>query len=628
MGGRGRSIVRLVVIVFALLLASIAGYVVLPPRAAAATVVCGHLTGANVWTLAGSPYYLTCGVEVDAGASLSIESGVTVLATTGPLWGYLLVRGTLTVSGTANDPVVFDSNASMPARGDWAGISIWYTAYAQISGLVVRHAFYGLTVAAPSPSGQAFLLRDSEFAFNELGLDYGLGLDPVVGSFSGLSVHDNRVGIRTNTTIMVTSSTIQENLETGIAVWGTLYLTNSTVADNGGSGIAISAWIPPPGTYGRSMITCSAIARNGFGPTATGYGIDVGTDPGANVVSVSRNHIVDNAQQARDTGAGSWDDGRTGNFWSDYTGADGDGDGFGDTPYVIDADSIDHRPLIAPVPDCPGGGPGPVDRPPSAAAALDAQLTGAGLQDVTLTWDRSPDDGAGEQDVAAYLLYGSTRFNRAGAGYALLATLPPGTTTFTDAGAGLGDRDMRFYRLVAKDIGGQTTASADQFAKYARSLAAGPHLLSIPLRMSDTRIDTVLRGVDYRLARTYVNPAGQGKNWLIRAGDHPWGDLTDVDETRALWLLVNTDSDLVVAGLVRASVTVPLAVGWNFVGYPSFVDRAVGDALSGVRYQTVEGFDPSNGPYYLERLDATSVLRAGDGLWVHVSEPFDWTLTN
>jgi hypothetical protein len=42
------------------------------------------------------------------------------------------------------------------------------------------------------------------------------------------------------------------------------------------------------------------------------------------------------------------DDGTKGNYWSDYTGRDADGNGIGDTPYKLDLNYVDHYPLISP----------------------------------------------------------------------------------------------------------------------------------------------------------------------------------------------------------------------------------------------------------------------------------------
>ena len=42
----------------------------------------------------------------------------------------------------------------------------------------------------------------------------------------------------------------------------------------------------------------------------------------------------------------TWDDGKEGNYWSDYNGTDGDNDGIGDTPYVVDVLNQDRYPLM------------------------------------------------------------------------------------------------------------------------------------------------------------------------------------------------------------------------------------------------------------------------------------------
>jgi parallel beta-helix repeat protein len=69
-------------------------------------------------------------------------------------------------------------------------------------------------------------------------------------------------------------------------------------------------------------------------------------------VLIFHNRIVDNAVQATDDNflLTAWDNGYPsgGNYWSDYYGNDTDGDGIGDTPYVISDDVADRYPLMAP----------------------------------------------------------------------------------------------------------------------------------------------------------------------------------------------------------------------------------------------------------------------------------------
>jgi parallel beta-helix repeat protein len=45
----------------------------------------------------------------------------------------------------------------------------------------------------------------------------------------------------------------------------------------------------------------------------------------------------------------TWDNGNRGNYWSNYNGADNNGDGIGNSPYIIDENNQDNYPLIEPV---------------------------------------------------------------------------------------------------------------------------------------------------------------------------------------------------------------------------------------------------------------------------------------
>ena len=67
--------------------------------------------------------------------------------------------------------------------------------------------------------------------------------------------------------------------------------------------------------------------------------------------TIYHNNFVNNALQVvGDTDSvNSWDNGTVGNYWSDYKGIDWDGDGIGDTPYIIDERNRDNYPMMEPV---------------------------------------------------------------------------------------------------------------------------------------------------------------------------------------------------------------------------------------------------------------------------------------
>jgi hypothetical protein len=63
---------------------------------------------------------------------------------------------------------------------------------------------------------------------------------------------------------------------------------------------------------------------------------------------IYHNSFVRNAIQVETDGysANAWDDGVSGNYWSDYNGTDLNHDGIGDFPYFIDGNNVDDHPLM------------------------------------------------------------------------------------------------------------------------------------------------------------------------------------------------------------------------------------------------------------------------------------------
>ena len=134
-----------------------------------------------------------------------------------------------------------------------------------------------------------------------------------------------------------------KNFSIGMYIW----TSNNTITECAVSDTIVGILLA--GDY--NIITNNYIARNENGIF---FGVNPPKNETLNIV-ITHNSFIDNdihfsgcVCEDYDTTEPihTWDDGKEGNFWSDYKGADADDDGIGDTPYIIDVQNQDRYPLM------------------------------------------------------------------------------------------------------------------------------------------------------------------------------------------------------------------------------------------------------------------------------------------
>jgi len=123
------------------------------------------------------------------------------------------------------------------------------------------------------------------------------------------------------------------NTSPGIELWNTRDCTIiNNIVSNNEIGIIL-------GYSNNNTLSGNTVSNNEFG-------IWLYSSNNNNILY--HNNLVDNQYNALDNNVNNqWDWGTTGNYYSDYTGTDSNGDGIGDTPYPIQGgSSVDNYPLM------------------------------------------------------------------------------------------------------------------------------------------------------------------------------------------------------------------------------------------------------------------------------------------
>ncbi|MDX2360997.1 MAG: T9SS type A sorting domain-containing protein [Crocinitomicaceae bacterium] len=165
---------------------------ILPCSIFSQTNVGGQMSVNTTWDLAGSPYIVSNNILLDSAITLTIDPGVVVKFDIDKM---IQVRGIVRAIGSASDSIVFTSNETIPAKGDWQ--SIYFDTQASpfdsvnLTGSIFNYCiveYAGSAIAnngAISSSTGAPLIQYCTFRFN------GKGGFSIGGSAGSVIIRDN-----------------------------------------------------------------------------------------------------------------------------------------------------------------------------------------------------------------------------------------------------------------------------------------------------------------------------------------------------------------------------------------------------------------------------------------------------
>lgn len=325
------------------------------------TYVSGIISSNTTWTAEDSPYIVTGSILVEEGVTLTIEPGVVVKFNSAKA---MQIDGELIAQGTEAEPIVFTSNQSSPASGDWCNIvftdiSVDAT-YDEdgnyLSGSIMQYCTveYGGgsdTPAIKTISSSPFIdhCNVKNNGYSGIRVNHGspkitnsnisnnLGYYPYIYG-GGIYIDKGEVTISNNiisgnsaqrgggiytcgigTVTLITNNTITDNSATHLgggihAIEGSMIKISGNIISNNSATDGGGIWYG--GLEGTMTISYNEIVGNGA-TTGKGGGIHIGSAADLDLVWINYNNVHDNIPYDvyNANPCGSPDANATNNWW-------------------------------------------------------------------------------------------------------------------------------------------------------------------------------------------------------------------------------------------------------------------------------------------------------------------------